>query len=84
MLRCDLDLLLSVTTHLGTPLSVTAAPSVVPQPASASDCSFQVFVRTLTGKDLTLHVYASTKVETLKMMVEEADGKGFGTVCKGN
>lgn len=82
MLRWDLDLLLSVTTHLGTPLSVTAAtPSVVPQPASASEPSYEVFVKAF-GNTLTFEVYGSTNVKTLKEMVQEADGKGLGTACK--
>jgi len=72
-------------TLLGTPLSVTVAvPSVVAQPASASDLSFEVVVTTLTGKALSFQVYGSTTVEELKMMVWESQGKGPGTACKGN
>jgi len=88
MLRCDLNVLLGVTTLLGTPLSVTAAalstapsvapqaaPQAAPQPAPASERSFQVFVKTLIGKTITLEVYGSTKVEELKFMLQEAEGK---------
>jgi len=86
MLRFGLDVLMGVTTLLGTPLSVTAvkALSVAPQPASASECSFQIFIQTLTGKTMRFQAYGSNTVEEVKQMVQDTEGKGLGTACKGN
>lgn len=62
-----------MTTRRNILLAALALPIVLPAPALAQ-VTFQIYVKTLTGKTITLEVEPSDTIEAVKLKLQEKEG----------